>query len=85
MRVKNKIRLRGSRRANGYYADRDFAHTGAPIAKSLLQEQLTAPLPVTDVPMFVSAGWFRMTGDRYYVPVSLAVPGGACRASKPTR
>jgi hypothetical protein len=32
---------------------------------------------VTDVPMFVSAGWFRMAPDRYYVPVSLAVPGSA--------
>jgi VWFA-related protein len=67
---------------NGYYAERDYAHTGKTDRETLLQEQLTAPLPITDVPVFVSAGWFRLAADRYYVPVSLAVPGTALPASK---
>jgi hypothetical protein len=39
-------------------------------------------IPATDVPMFVTAGWFRLAADRYYVPVSLAVPGSAVPPAK---
>jgi hypothetical protein len=34
------------------------------------------------VPLFVTAGWFRLADDKYYVPVSLAVPGSAVPPSK---
>ena len=34
-------------------------------------------IPATDVPMFVTAGWFRLAADKYFVPISLAVPGSA--------
>jgi VWFA-related protein len=80
VRVKGKTDYKIEAR-NGYYAERDYAHTGKTDRETLLQEQLTAPLPVTDVPVFVSAGWFRMAADRYYVPVSLAVPGTALPAA----
>lgn len=33
--------------------------------------------PATDVPLFVTAGWFRLAADRYYVPISVAVPGAS--------
>ena len=33
------------------------------------------------VPMFVTAGWFRLAVDKYYVPISLAVPGSAVPAA----
>ncbi len=79
-----RIRVRLKSRSNvkleareGYYADRDFGHTAKTDRETLLQEQLMAPIPVTDVPMFVTAGWFRLAADKYYVPVSLAVPGSA--------
>src|SRR5262249_29175972 len=39
-------------------------------------------IPATDVPLFVSAGWFRLAPDKYYVPISLAVPGSAVPAAK---
>ena len=39
-------------------------------------------IPATDVPLFVTAGWFRLAADKYYVPVSLAVPGPPCRRRK---
>jgi VWFA-related protein len=61
----------------GYYADRDFAHTARTDREVLLQEQLAAALPATDVPVFLSSGWFRLAADRYYVPISVAVPGAA--------
>jgi VWFA-related protein len=80
VRLKSRTNARIEAR-DGYYADRDFAHTGRTDRETLLQEQLMAPIPATDVPLFVSAGWFRMNPDRYYVPVSMAVPGSAVPAS----
>ena len=38
-------------------------------------------IPATDVPLFVSAGWFRMAADKFYVPIALAVPGSAVPSS----
>jgi len=60
---------------NGYYAERDFAHTGRQDRERELQEQLASPVSSTDIPVFMSAGWFRLAADRYYVPLSVAIPG----------
>jgi hypothetical protein len=80
VRLKNKSGVKVEAR-NGYYADRDFIHTARGDRENQLQEQLTAQIPSTDVPLFLSAGWFRMAADKYYVPVSVAVPGSAVPAS----
>jgi VWFA-related protein len=80
VRVKSRSGLRIAAK-EGYYADRDFAHTNRNDREALLQEQLTTPIAATDVPLFVTAGWFRLASDRYYVPISLAVPGAAIPAS----
>jgi len=76
------VRLRGKsdlkiEAREGYYADRDFAHTAKGDRETQLQEQLSMQIPATDIPMFVTAGWFRLASDRYYVPISVAVPGSA--------
>jgi len=76
------VRLRGRsdlkiEAREGYYADRDFAHTAKGDRETQLQEQLSMQIPATDIPMFVTAGWFRLASDRYYVPISVAVPGSA--------
>jgi VWFA-related protein len=44
----------------GYYADRDFSHLGGTDRAAAMQDQLYAALPATDVPMFVSADYFRL-------------------------
>jgi VWFA-related protein len=81
VRVKNHPNVKVEAK-EGYYADRDFAHTAKSDREVLLQEQLATPIPATDVPVLVTAGWFRMSADKYYVPISLAVPGSAVPASK---
>jgi len=81
VRVKNRANVKVEAK-EGYYADRDFAHTARGDREVLLQEQLATPIPATDVPLFVSAGWFRLAVDKYYVPISLAVPGSAVPPSK---
>jgi VWFA-related protein len=77
-RITVRVRDRGSVKVeakDGYYADRDFAHTAKGDREALLQEQLATPIPATDLPLFVTTGWFRLTADKYYVPISLMVPG----------
>jgi VWFA-related protein len=61
----------------GYFAERDFAHTSRSDRETQLQEQLFSPVSSTDVPVMVTGGYFRLTADRYYVPISVAVPGYA--------
>ncbi len=80
VRIKNrdvKIEAR-----EGYYADRDFTHTAKGDREVQLQEQLSMQIPATDVPLFLTTGWFRVAPDRYYVPVSIAVPGSALPPAK---
>ena len=61
----------------GYYAERDFAHTATGDREAELQDQLFSAVSSTDLPVMVGGGFFRLAADRYYVPVSVAVPGSA--------
>jgi VWFA-related protein len=76
VRVRNRSGLKIQAK-EGYYADRDFAHTARNDREVQLQEQLGAAIAATDVPLFVTTGWFRLAPDKYYVPISVAVPGSA--------
>jgi len=87
-RITVRVRNHGSVKVqakDGYYADRDFAHTAKSDRELQLQEQLATPIPATDVPLFVTTGWFRLAADKYYVPISVAVPGSAVPATKTNR
>lgn len=59
----------------GYYAQADFRHSNKQDRERQLQEELAAELPSTDLPVYLSTGYFRVSEDRFYVPVSLIVPG----------
>jgi VWFA-related protein len=61
----------------GYYAERDFSHTSRTDRESQLQDQMFAAVSSTDLPVLVTGGYFRLSADRYYVPVAVAVPGSA--------
>ena len=69
---------------NGYYAARDFAHTSRADRETQLQDQLFAAVSQTALPVMVTADWFRLADDRYYVAVALAVPGASLPVSDPT-
>ena len=58
----------------GYYAGRDFAHSGNEDREQQLQEQLFSDLSVTDLPVYASSAYFRIKGDRYFVPLWVVVP-----------
>jgi VWFA-related protein len=59
----------------GYYAPSDFAHKGKEDREQELEEQLSSDLPATDMAVYLDALYFRLDENRFYVPVSLIVPG----------
>ena len=59
----------------GYYAQADFRHSNKEDRDRQLQEELAADLPSTDLPVYLGTGYFRTSDDKFYVPVSLIVPG----------
>jgi len=59
----------------GYYAPADFQHSGNEDRERQLQDQLASDLPATDMALYLDAMYFRMDDNRFYVPVSLIIPG----------
>jgi len=59
----------------GYYAPADFKHSGKEDRERDLEDQLSSDLPATDMALYMDALYFRLDDNRYYVPVSLVVPG----------
>jgi len=59
----------------GYYAPADFQHAGREDRERELDEQLASDLPATDMAIYLDALYFRLDENRFYMPVSLIVPG----------
>jgi len=60
---------------SGYYAPKDYQHFNREDKDQQMQDELASELPNTDVAVYVSAAYFRLDDNRYYIPVSLIVPG----------
>jgi len=59
----------------GYYAPADFQHSGKEDREQELDDQMASDLPATDMAVYLDAMYFRLDENRYYMPVSLLVPG----------
>ena len=59
----------------GYCAPADYKHSGKEDREQELQDQLASDLPATDIAVYMDAMYFRLDANRYYMPVSLVVPG----------
>jgi VWFA-related protein len=59
----------------GYYAQADFRHSNKEDRERQLQDELTSELSSTDLPVYLATGYFRLADNKYYVRVSLIVPG----------
>jgi VWFA-related protein len=66
----------------GYYAPADFQHQKTEDREVALTEQLRSDLPATDVAVYLQALYFRLQGDRFFIPVSLIVPGSQIHSVK---
>jgi VWFA-related protein len=59
----------------GYYAPADFKHSGKEDREQELEDQLASDLPATDIAVYMDAMYFRLDENRFFMPVSLVVPG----------
>ncbi len=59
----------------GYYAPADFKHSGKQDREQELQDELASDLPATDIAVYMDAMYFMLDANRFYMPVSLVVPG----------
>ena len=59
----------------GYYAPADFQHSTKETREQQLRDQLISDIPTSDFPVYLSTGYFRLGDNRYFVPVSIVVPG----------
>ena len=59
----------------GYYAPADYQHSTQEDRERQLEEELNSDLPTTDLPLYLAAGYFRIGDNKFFVPISLAVPG----------
>jgi VWFA-related protein len=59
----------------GYYAPADYQHSTHEDRERQLEEELNSDLPATDLPLYLADGYFRIGDNKFFVPISLAVPG----------
>ncbi len=59
----------------GYYAPADFQHSKTEDRELQLTEQLRSDLPATDVAVYLQALYFRLEDNKFFVPISLIIPG----------
>ena len=59
----------------GYYAPADYKHATKDEREQQLQDELASDLPATDMAVYLEALYFRTAPNRFYVPISLVVPG----------
>src|SRR5215468_5170215 len=59
----------------GYYAPKDYKHFNAEDKERQLTDELGAEMSSTDVAVYMAAAYFRLDEGRFYIPVSLVVPG----------
>jgi VWFA-related protein len=59
----------------GYYAPADFEHSTQDDRERQLDQELASDMPSTDLPVYLATAYFRTGSNRFYVPISVVVPG----------
>ena len=77
---KIRVALGGNQQARldyrtGYFASKSFAQFTSTDKERQLEEALLLGDPVTDLPLALEADYFWLSGDRYFVPVAMKIPG----------
>jgi hypothetical protein len=66
----------------GYFAGKEFRQFNASDRERQLQEALMLGDPVTDLGLAIEVNYFRQGRDRYFVPVSVKIPGSDLELAK---
>jgi VWFA-related protein len=61
----------------GYFAPTTFARMSEANKEAQLQRALESDNPITDLPIAVEVDYFRLDRTKYFVPVSVEIPGSA--------
>jgi len=61
----------------GYYAPTTFAKMQSADKEASLAQAMASDNPVTDLPLAVEVDYFRISKGKYFVPVSVKIPGSA--------
>jgi VWFA-related protein len=61
----------------GYYGPTTFAHMRDTEKETQLSQALMSDNPVTDMPVAVEVDYFRIEKDKYFIPISVKIPGSA--------
>jgi VWFA-related protein len=64
----------------GYYAPADFQHQKNEDRQFALMEQMRSEVPATDVAIYLQALYFRLADGKFYIPMSLVIPGSQINA-----
>jgi VWFA-related protein len=66
----------------GYFAPKDYRAFNADDKERQLEEAMQSGDPITDVPVAIEIDWMRIGKGRYFVPVSVKIPGYAIPLKK---
>ncbi|MDR3699628.1 MAG: VWA domain-containing protein [Candidatus Sulfopaludibacter sp.] len=66
----------------GYFAGKDFSKFNASDKERQLTQALLLGDPVTDIPIALEVDYFRLARDRYFVPITIKIPGSTLELAK---
>jgi VWFA-related protein len=66
----------------GYFAGKDFKQFDSSDKERQLQEALMLGDPVTDLSVALEVDYFRLARDRYFVPITVKIPGSELELAK---
>jgi VWFA-related protein len=70
---------------SGYFGEKDWSAFSSSDRERQLQEAIMMGDPLTDLPLALEVNWFRLNPTKFFVPVSVKVPGsGLTPDNKPT-
>lgn len=64
----------------GYYAAANFKSQNGEDREYALMEQMRSDIPATDVAVYLQALYFRLQDGKFYIPISVVVPGSQINA-----
>jgi VWFA-related protein len=86
---KVSLSLTGTQRASlkldyrqGYFSAKEFKKFNSTDKERQLEEALLLGDPLTELPLAIEVDYFRLTPERYFIPVSVKIPGSEIPVAK---
>ena len=66
----------------GYFAGKEFSKFNSTDKERQLTQALLLGDPITDIPIAMEVDYFRLARDRYFVPITIKIPGSTLELAK---